>query len=191
MIAGSGGHNRQMTPALPDNVRHLWSSARRQADEYRHGEDRPMGGYVKLASVYAAGTAGIVGLAKLRGKPVPALSAWDFAMMTLATQRMSRLVAKDPVTSPLRAPFARYEGTSGPGELAEEVRGEGLRHSVGELLSCPMCLSQWVATGFALGLMMAPAPTRLVMTTMAAIGGADILQHAYVALQQAAEEIGD
>jgi Protein of unknown function (DUF1360) len=32
---------------------------------------------------------------------------------------------RNPVTSPLRAPFTRYSGTSGEAELAEEVRGRG------------------------------------------------------------------
>src|SRR5207237_211568 len=95
-----------------------------------------------------------------------------------------RLIAKDPVTSPLRAPFTSYEGTSAPGELHEEVRGHGLAHSVGELLTCPMCLGQWVATAFSLGLFIAPRPTRMVMSTFAAVAGSDFLQHVYADLQQ-------
>jgi hypothetical protein len=77
---------------------------------------------------------------------------------------------------------------SAPGELAEEVRGHGLQHSTGELLSCPMCLSQWVATALTLGLVVAPAPTRLVMGTFSAVAGADFLQHVYVMLQKASEK---
>ncbi|MFD7922153.1 DUF1360 domain-containing protein [Streptomyces sp. NPDC059740] len=44
-------------------------------------------------------------------------------LLAAATHKLSRLVAKDPITSPLRAPFTRYQGTSAPSELAEEVRG--------------------------------------------------------------------
>ncbi|HET8590717.1 MAG TPA: DUF1360 domain-containing protein, partial [Nakamurella sp.] len=77
-----------------------------------------------------------------------------------------------------------------PGELAEEVRGEGWRHSVGELLTCPMSLAQWVATGFGLGLLIAPRSTRVALATMTAVAGADFLQHAYVRLQQATEQDG-
>jgi hypothetical protein len=50
-----------------------------------------------------------------------------------------------------------------------------------------MCMAQWVATGLSLGLVFAPATTRLVMSTFTAIAGADFLQHAYVKVQQATE----
>jgi hydrogenase/urease accessory protein HupE len=50
-----------------------------------------------------------------------------------------------------------------------------------------MCLAQWVATALALGLMLAPSPTRLAMSIFTAVAGADFLQHGYAWLQQAAE----
>src|SRR5205807_1092615 len=79
--------------------------------------------------------------------------------------KLSRRLAKDPVTSPIRAPFTRATGVSGPAELAEEVQGGGLRRAVGELLTCPFCLDQWVATAFVCGLTVAPRATRLVAAT--------------------------
>ena len=103
----------------------------------------------------------------------------------IATHKVSRMIAKDPVTSPLRAPFTTYEGVSAPSELHEEVRGHGLKHSAGELLTCPMCLAQWVATAFSAGLVLAPVPTRLAMATFTAVAGSDFLQHVYVRLQKA------
>ena len=162
---------------------------RRQGELYRDGADRPLAGYLALMSIYLSGTAATSFISRRLGKPLPErLSPWDVAQLTLASQRLSRLVSKDPVTSPLRAPFTRYTGLSAPGELAEEVRGHGLQHSTGELLSCPMCLSQWVATAFTLGLVVAPAPTRLVMGTFSAVAGADFLQHLYVMLEKASEK---
>ena len=162
---------------------------RRQAREYRNGaQDRPLGGYLVLASGYAASTVAGGLLAKRLGRHTPdRLGPWDVAQLAVATHRLARTVAKDPVTSPLRAPFTAYTGTSAPGELAEEVRGHGLQHSVGELLACTMCLGQWVATGFSLGLVFAPRTTRLALSTMTAVAGADFLQHFYVWLQKASE----
>jgi hypothetical protein len=81
----------------------------------------------------------------------------DVVRCAAATHKLSRLLTKDPVTSPLRAPFASYEGTSGPAELREEARGEGGRKTVGELVTCPFCASVWVATGFTAGLLFFPA----------------------------------
>src|SRR5947209_7993702 len=160
----------------------------KQAAEYRHGAERPLRGYLTLMSVYAGATAVAAGTAKAMGRQAPRrLSPWDVTQLALATQRVARLLAKDPVTSPLRAPFTRYDGLSAPGELAEQVRGHGLQHSVGELLTCPMCLSQWVATGFTLGMIIAPSVSRIVMGAFAGVAAADFLQHAYVRLQQATE----
>jgi hypothetical protein len=156
----------------------------RQAAEYRNGQDRPLGGYLKLMSAYGGGSAAALLAAKLTGREPPRLSPWDVAQLTVATHKLARTLAKDPVTSPLRAPFTTYEGVSAPSELHEEVRGHGLQHSVGELITCPMCLAQWVATGFGLGLVFAPKTVRLLMSIFTAVAGADFLQHAYVKLQQ-------
>jgi hypothetical protein len=92
------------------------------------------------------------------------------------------------VTAPLRAPFTRYSGNGGPAEVMEEVRATGgLRHSLGELLTCPFCLDVWISTGFAIGYVFAPRATRLVAATFTAITGADFLQLAYAKAQQAAQ----
>src|SRR5690606_8159414 len=106
----------------------------------------------------------------LRNRRLPErIDPQDIALVALATHKLSRLVSKDPVTSPLRAPFTRFRGVSGPSELREEVRGHGSRHAVGELLTCPFCLSQWIATGFVFGLVVAPRPTRLVTSLYSAL----------------------
>ena len=162
--------------------------AQRQADEYRNGEQRPLDGYLKLMSVYAAGTAGAFLTARKLGRDPARLSPWDAVQLSIATHRLSRTIAKDPVTSPLRAPFTVYQGVSAPSELHEEVRSHnGLQHSVGELLTCPMCLAQWVATGFTMGLALAPTATRTAMSIFTAVAGADFLQYAYAKLQQTTE----
>jgi hypothetical protein len=162
--------------------------AERQGVEYRNGADRPLAGYLQLLTVYGSGTLAAAAAARLLHRSAPErLDAWDVAQLAIATHRLSRTIAKDPVTSPLRAPFTTYGGLSAPSELHEEVRGHGFKHSAGELLTCPMCLAQWVATAFCAGLVLAPVPTRLAMATFTAVAGADFLQHVYVALQKATE----
>jgi len=101
-----------------------------------------------------------------------------------ATHKLSRLIARDPVTSPLRAPFTEYRGTAGPAELREDVRGQGARKTIGELVTCPFCTSAWVATGFTAGLIYLPRTTRLAMGTLAALVGADLLQYGHAWLQR-------
>jgi hypothetical protein len=162
--------------------------AQRRATTYRNGAERPLDGYLKLMSVYSAGTLGAMAAAKKLGRNPDRLTPWDIVQLSVATHRLSRTIAKDPVTSPLRAPFTVYQGVSAPSELHEEVQShEGLQHSLGELMTCPMCLAQWVATGFTMGLVFAPVATRTAMSIFTAVAGADFLQYVYAKLQQAVE----
>jgi Protein of unknown function (DUF1360) len=183
--AGSG-YRKAVTDTITAAGVRGW--AHRQAAEYRNGEDRPLGGYLKLMSVYAAGTGSALLAAKKLGRDPVRLTPWDAVQLSVATHRLSRTIAKDAVTSPLRAPFTVYHGVSAPSELHEEVRSHnGIQHSLGELLTCPMCLAQWVATGFTMGLVFAPAATRTAMSIFTAVAGADFLQYAYAKLQQATD----
>lgn len=160
----------------------------RQDEAYRNGQERPLAGYLALLGGYAGGTAAAAVVARGLGRRAPRnVQPWDLLQLALATHKLSRMISKDPVTSPLRAPFTQYAGLSAPGELREEVRGHGLQHSVGELLTCPMCLAQWVATAFAAGLVLAPTATRMAMATLSAVAGADFLQQVYAYLQQAVD----
>ena len=154
------------------------------ADRYRHGHDRPMGPYGVLDVVYV-GLVGVLGLAaRRRRRRLPELAPRDVALIGVATHRLARTIAKDPITSPFRMPFTTYEGTSGPAELHEEVVADGFGHALGELVTCPFCLSQWVATGFVAGLVFAPRATRLVAATFAGVAVSDFLQYAYAGAQK-------
>ncbi|MFC4857190.1 DUF1360 domain-containing protein [Actinophytocola glycyrrhizae] len=147
---------------------------------YADGNDRPLGGYVAVLGTYGSVVGLLSVLARVRGTRLPQrLDAGDTVLLTIATHKASRLLAKDSVTSPLRAPFTRYEEPAGVGELNESVRGTGVRHAAGELVTCPLCLSVWVATGFSAGLVFAPRATRLLLTTLTAIAGSDALHLAY------------
>lgn len=158
--------------------------AHTEAAAYTHGEPRPLGGYAAAMGTYTAAVAAAGLIGRRRGARLPDGIPWaDLALNAIATHKAARLLAKDPVSSPIRAPFTEFEGRSGEAELAESPR-EGHRHTMGELLTCPFCLGQWVATGFGVGLVMAPRQTRWVMGVFAARAGADLLQFGYDAVQQ-------
>lgn len=166
-------------------------SVRSEADEYRQGENRPLGGYAVAMTVFGGlvGVAGVV--AALRGKGGRRISPYELLLMTAGTHKLSRLVTKDAITSPLRMPFTRYRETGGPAEVMEDVREQGqVRHAIGELVSCPFCLSVWVATGFSVGFLFAPRFTRIAASALTAVAGSDYLQLIYASLQQAAEKNG-
>jgi hypothetical protein len=163
--------------------------ARQEADAYRAGDDRPLSGYVAVLGIYSSVVLMTALIAAVTGRRLP--ERWrtqDLITVTLGSHKLSRTLTKDAVTSPIRAPFARYAGTSGPAEVHEETRHSSqLRHSLGELLTCPFCLDMWVATAFVIGLIFAPRLTRLIAGTFTALAGADFLQLAYAMAQQAAE----
>lgn len=172
---------------MSETVDRLRADARQEAAHYRQGDPRPLGGYVVVMAVFAAVVTGAAGIAAVARRPLPdGFSAGDLLLLVAGTHKLSRTISKDAVTSPLRAPFTTFSDTGGPAEVMEEVREAGsLRHSVGELLTCPFCLDLWIATGFALGLVFAPRVTRMVLATFSAVAGADFLQLAYAGAQQA------
>lgn len=157
---------------------------RAEADEYRHGEPRPIGGYVALMTVFGA-IAGLVGaIAALTGTGIRRITPYELLLISIGTHKLSRLVAKDAVTSPLRVPFTQYRETGAPSEVNEEVRKDSqARHAIGELITCPFCLSVWIAGGFTVGLLFAPRFTRAVASMLTAVTGADVLQLVYARLQ--------
>jgi hypothetical protein len=161
-----------------------WAS--REAETYRQGQDRPMTGYLAAIGIYGSAVTGLTALARRRGLRAPqGISPWDVALLGIATHRVSRTLAKDAVASPIRAPFTTYGGLQAPAELHEEARTDStVRHTVGELLTCPFCLGQWIATAFFAGLVFAPRATRLAAATFASVAVADCLQFGYAALQK-------
>jgi hypothetical protein len=175
--------------AFADEVQRIGAPVRRwartQKREYTNGAERPLAGDLGAMSVYVGLVSAAVAAVRASGRELPEkIPAGDALLMTVATFRLARRIAKDPVTSPIRAPFTRFEGQSGHAEVAEEVREHGgVKHAVGELLTCPFCLAQWVGTGFVLGYVTAPKATRLAALTMTMVAGSDVLQFAYDTIQ--------
>lgn len=158
------------------------------SDQYAPPEKRPpLGAYAVAMAVFNALFAAGLLLAKRRGRELPEKpAAGDIVLIGVASHKLSRLIGKDKVTSPLRAPFTELEGHGGPGEFEEASRGTGARKAIGELLICPYCLGLWVVAAFAIGLLFAPRLSRYVAAVFAALTASDFLQVAY----KAAEEKG-
>jgi hypothetical protein len=148
---------------------------------YAPAEERPLAAYALLSGAFFSGLAASLAAARASGRTIDRPGVADVAIAGLATQKVSRLIAKDKVTSFLRAPFTRFQDTAGHGELEEAPRGSGLRYAVGELLVCPYCMAQWVAGGVAVGWVYAPRTTRLLAAMWAAQAVADGVQLVYSA----------
>jgi hypothetical protein len=150
-------------------------------------EHRPLAAYAALTGGFAAAIGGALVAMRAAGRELPERpAAADLLLAGVATHKVSRLLARDKVTSFLRAPFTRYQEAGGHGEVEEQPRGSGMRLAMGELLVCPYCLGQWVAAGFACGLVAAPRLTRFVAGIYVAETVSDVLQLAYRALEERA-----
>src|SRR5690348_9295029 len=163
-------------------------TAIRAAQNYARPADdeRPLKGYTIVMATFATAAAAVAGVARLTGRRLPERpAAGDLALLAVATHKISRLVTKDAITSPLRAPVTEFEGPAGEAELNENPRGHGAQHALGELLTCPFCTGVWVASGLAAGLVFAPRLTRFGMGVATAVAGSDFLHLAYDAAKKA------
>jgi hypothetical protein len=155
-------------------------SASEVKDAYGRDEDKPLGSHLTLVVIYNALVGGFLAARIRSGKGFPKqIGVGDLLLAGVATHKISRVIAKDRVTTPLRAPFTEFQEEGGPGEVEESPRGTGMRRAIGQLLVCPFCLSQWVATGILAGLATIPRTTRFVCSIFAAVTISDFLQIFY------------
>src|SRR6476659_3944387 len=155
---------------------------------YAEPEERPpFLSYLAFMGIFGTLVTSGLAIARRQGRELPAkTSAGELLLIGTASHKLSRVISKDKVTSPLRAPFTELEGKGGPAELEEASRGKGLQKAIGELLICPYCLGLWVVAAFSIGLVFAPRVTRFVASLFSALTISDFFQIAY----KAAEEKG-
>ena len=149
------------------------------------GEERPLGSYSLLTSVFSVTFVGALIAARRAGYALPSeYRTKDVVLTGLATHKLSRLIARDKVTGFARAPFTRFQQATGHAEVDEQPRGSGLQLAIGELLVCPYCLAQWIAGAFTIGHVAAPRLTRLLTAMWSAHAIADAAQLAYSAAEK-------
>ena len=132
------------------------------------------------------GTVAAFAMPPLRRSRAVRLGGLDLLLLGLTTYRVGNIVTYERIADPIREPFA--ERVPEPsGEETIQPKGRGVRRSLGELLSCPICVGTWAAAGLVYGLHLAPAPTRAFMTIMSATGIAQLLKAAVGALNATAD----
>jgi Protein of unknown function (DUF1360) len=114
----------------------------------------------------------------------PRLGAGDFVLSGIATHKASRLIARDKVMAWIRRPFTEEQEDDIAAEVSESARGHGLRRAIGELISCPYCLAQWIATAIMAGYVVAPRLTRFAVSVLSIVAISDFLQPAYRLIQE-------
>jgi hypothetical protein len=146
-------------------------------------DEMPLAGYATLLGAYA----GIFGslLARVAARSdAPMPRPRDIAMLGIATHKIGRIITRDWVTSPLRAPFVEYVESEGGGEVKERSRGTGIQRAVGDLLTCPWCIAPWVAGTLYALFVINPRAARLVAAGFTSVTISDFLQHAYGATRR-------
>ena len=151
------------------------------------GSKQRLYSYATLVGVFNLIFAVFLLLVKGMGRSIPErVDVKDIALLGVATHKLSLTGAKDAVTSPLRAPFTEFEEKESPKSVQEQPRGEGLRRSIGELVTCQFCLGMWAAAFFVYGLVLAPRVTRLFATILTVLTVSDHLHQTYKALTKRA-----
>ena len=146
-------------------------------------DEMPLGGYAALLAAYV-GIFGTLfgGLWSRRKGTIP--GAADAVLLGVATHKIGRIITKDWVTSPLRAPFTEYVESAGGGEVKERSRGTGLRRAVGDLVTCPWCIAPWVAGALYAVFVVNPRAARFLAAGFTSVAISDFLRHAHGAVRR-------
>src|SRR5947208_12201236 len=155
-----------------------------KTSEKEECEEQLLTEYATLLGFYLTSVAVLTGIAVQQGRLPRKFSLLDLALLGMATHKLSRIVAKDRITSILRAPFVNYIRSAGAGEVEEEPRGRGIQRGIGHLVSCPYCMAPWCATVLAFGLVFAPRVTRFFAGILGSVAISDFLHRAYLAAKE-------
>ena len=160
----------------------------REFSRYDESGERPLRAYTGLTATFSALAAGGYAALRASGKEPPKGTLGQVVRIGVATHKLSRIIGRDKVTAPYRAPFATFEGSDDapPAEVKETVRGEGMRKAFGELITCPYCMTPWLATAFWLARGAAPREADLAIDVLDTVALSDFLQLAYLALDKRA-----
>jgi hypothetical protein len=146
----------------------------------------PYRSYAAIAGVFAGGLAAAGALSRAFHRDAQCQSPLDLVVLSAASFKASRTLARDEVTSFLRQPFVRGEAHRGEGE--EPVQG-GMQQAIGELVTCTRCVGTWTAAGLTWTQILAPRFGRLLTWSLAAAAVNDFLQAGFAALTAKANEL--
>jgi hypothetical protein len=149
-------------------------------------ERPPYEAYALIMGTFASLLAGAGGLSRVLGRDPQCQTALDFVVLGAASFKAARTLSRDRVTSFVREPFVEGEAYDGEDE---RPAGDGLRHAIGELVTCTRCVGTWTAAGLTATQVIAPRFGRLLTWSLAASAANDFLQGAFVALTEKANQI--
>ena len=139
----------------------------------------PYRAYAAIVGTFAGGLAAAGALGRLLDRDPQCQTALDLVVLSAATFKAARTLARDEVTSFLREPFVRGHAHDGD---EEPVESGDLNQAIGELVTCSRCVGTWAAAGLAATQVLAPRFGRLLTWSLAAAGANDFLQAGFAVL---------
>jgi len=146
----------------------------------------PYEAYAAIMGTFVGGL-GLAGLAARAFDRNPACqSPLDLVVLSAATFKAARTIARDEVTSFLREPFVKGEAHDG---AEDPIQSGDYRQAIGELVTCSRCGGTWAAAFLASTQILAPRFGRLLTWSLAAAGVNDWLQAGFAALTETADKL--
>ena len=149
-------------------------------------ERPPYEAYAAITGVFVGGLAVAGVAARLLDRNPACQTPLDFLVLSMASFKAARTLARDEVTSFLREPFVQgseHEGDEDPIESGD------YRQAIGELVTCSRCGGTWVAAVLATTQILTPRFGRLLTWSLAAAGMNDWLQAGFAALTEKANAL--
>jgi hypothetical protein len=139
--------------------------------------------YAALNAVFGALLAGVIVAARERTRDSEPLTSRDLVVTGAATFALSKVIARERIGTWVRDPFVEEEAGGKP-------RGKGMRHAIGELLTCTRCVGAWSALGLVGLRLTSPATGRVVNDVLAVSAMNDWLQASFKLLCAKTNEAG-
>jgi hypothetical protein len=150
----------------------------------RGHEKEPLVDYALVMTTFAAVCVVGFGRALIEGRAPRRIPLTDLALLGLACARVSRLLTREKVTRPIRAPFTVVAPDASPDEVKELPRPGHLR-AMGELLTCPRCTGMWTSAALTIAYSLAPGPTREIAALLSVALISDMANARMAALHHA------
>ena len=142
--------------------------------------------YGALNAVYLALLGTVIAATGRREKADTAIPSREIVPLGVATFALSKVVAREKIGTWVREPFVEQDAEHHPGP----PRGRGLRHAIGELLTCTRCVGAWAALALVGLRLLSPRSGRIATTVLATSGANDFLQAAFKLSTAKANEHG-
>jgi hypothetical protein len=118
--------------------------------------------YLALNLVYAGLLSGVLLASRHPAARREPIAATELLALGAATFALSKVIAREKIGTWVREPFVQAEGTD-----ERRPRGAGIRHAVGELVTCTRCVGAWSALALVGTRTVSPATGRTLTNVLA------------------------